>query len=561
MNRILGFFNREISGVHQAAYLLGFFAICSQVLALFRDRMLASHFGAGDVLDLYYSAFRIPDLLFVTVASIVSISVLIPFLLEHSEKGSDESKKFIDSVFTFFFFFMLVFGLLAYFFAPMILKILFPPFVGTDSFPKLLALTRILILSPVFLGLSNLLASITQLHKRFFLYALSPVFYNVGIIVGIIFLYPQFGLNGLGFGVVIGALLHAGIQVPFVVSKGMFPKLRFPFEWNVVRKIITTSIPRTITVSSNELTELFLISYASFLIPGSISIFNFSFNLQSVPFSIIGVSYSLAAFPLLTKLFSSGSKQEFVDQMATSTRHIIFWSIPLSVMFVVLRAQIVRTILGVGNFNWDDTRLTAAALALFTVSLLAQNLVTLFVRAYYSRGKTKTPLIMNVLSSLFIVVFSYILVYVFQSNSLFREFMESLLKVSGIPGTVVLMLPLGFSVGVLLNLVVHWIGFNMEFPTYSKTVMKTLYQLLSASVVMGYVTYKSLGVFDMLFHTLVDTSTTLSVFLQGFVAGIFGLIVLVALLVLLKNKELVEVWSTLHRKIWKAKVVAPDATV
>jgi len=523
--------------------------------------MLASHFGAGDVLDLYYSAFRIPDLLFVTVASIVSISVLIPFLLEHSEKGSDESKKFIDSVFTFFFFFMLVFGLLAYFFAPTILKILFPPFVGTDSFPKLLALTRILILSPVFLGLSNLLASITQLHKRFFLYALSPVFYNVGIIVGIIFLYPQFGLNGLGFGVVIGALLHAGIQVPFVVSKGMFPKLRFPFEWNVVRKIITTSIPRTITVSSNELTELFLISYASFLIPGSISIFNFSFNLQSVPFSIIGVSYSLAAFPLLTKLFSSGSKQEFVDQMATSTRHIIFWSIPLSVMFVVLRAQIVRTILGVGNFNWDDTRLTAAALALFTVSLLAQNLVTLFVRAYYSRGKTKTPLIMNVLSSLFIVVFSYILVYVFQSNSLFREFMESLLKVSGIPGTVVLMLPLGFSVGVLLNLVVHWIGFNMEFPTYSKTVMKTLYQLLSASVVMGYVTYKSLGVFDMLFHTLVDTSTTLSVFLQGFVAGIFGLIVLVALLVLLKNKELVEVWSTLHRKIWKAKVVAPDATV
>lgn len=561
MNRILGFFNREISGVHQAAYLLGFFAICSQILALFRDRILASRFGAGDILDLYYSAFRIPDLLFVTVASIVSISVLIPFLLEHSQKSQEEAKKFIDSVFTFFFCFMLVSGLLAYFLAPTILKILFPPFVNTDSFPKLLALTRILILSPVFLGLSNLLASITQIHKRFFLYALSPVFYNVGIIVGIVFLYPQFGLNGLGFGVVIGALLHAGIQIPFVISKGMFPKLRFPFEWSVVKKIITTSIPRTITVSSNELTELFLISYASFLIPGSISIFNFSFNLQSVPFSIIGVSYSLAAFPLLTKLFSSGSKQEFVDQMATSTRHIIFWSVPISVMFVVLRAQIVRTILGVGNFNWDDTRLTAAALALFTVSLLAQNLVTLFVRAYYSRGKTKTPLVMNVLSSLFIVVLSYMLVYVFQHNFLFREFIESLFKVSGIPGTIVLMLPLGFSVGVLLNLVVHWIGFNMDFPTYSKTVMKTLYQVLSASVVMGYVSYISLGVFDMFFHSLIDISTTLGIFLQGFVAGITGLIVFVILLMLLKNKEIVEVWSALHRKIWKAKVVAPDATV
>src|SRR3989338_7976545 len=80
VKNILNFLNREITGLHQAAYLLGFFAICSQVLALFRDRMLASQFGAGDTLDLYYSAFRIPDILFATVASIVSISVLIPFL-------------------------------------------------------------------------------------------------------------------------------------------------------------------------------------------------------------------------------------------------------------------------------------------------------------------------------------------------------------------------------------------------------------------------------------------------------------------------------------------------
>jgi len=559
VNRLLSFINKEVSGLHQAAYLLGFFAICSQILALFRDRMLAAQFGAANTLDLYYSAFRIPDLLFVTVASIVSISVLIPFLMERFEKGESEAKEFLDTVFSFFFCFVIIMSLIAYILAPYILKILFPPFARSVDFPSLVSLTRILLFSPVLLGFSNLLASITQIHKRFFLYAISPVVYNIGIIFGIIFLYPMFGLLGLGWGVAIGALLHVGIQVPFVINMGMFPRLHFPFRFNTIKKIILTSIPRTITVSSNELTELFLISFASFLLPGSISIFNFSFNLQSVPFSIIGVSYSLAAFPLLTRLFSSGSKKEFVEQMITSSRHIIFWSVPISVLFVVLRAQIVRTILGAGHFNWDDTRLTAAALALFTISLIAQNLVTLFVRAYYSRGKTSAPLIMNMASSAFIIIFSYFLVQTFQHNFFFQNFIESLLKVSGIPGTVVLMLPLGFSVGVLLNLLIHWIGFQGEFPTYSPSVLRTFFEVTGASVIMGYVTYIFLNIFANNFPHIFNLDTLRGVFLQGFLAGSLGIIIGIFVLYLLNSKELKEVWTTLHKKIWKAKVVGPDA--
>ncbi len=563
VNRLLHFLNRETSGLHQAAYLLGFFAICSQLLALIRDSILASQFGAGSTLDLYYSAFRIPDLLFVVVASIVSISVLIPFLMERFEKskesGGEEAREFIDTVFSFFFCFMFVSGLITFFLAPFLLRILFPPFAASASFSDLVMLTRILILSPTFLGFSNLLASITQIHKRFFLYALSPVVYNIGIIFGIVVLYPVFGIAGLGWGVVLGASMHFGIQLPSIIHQGFMPRFLFPIRFAVIGKIIATSIPRTITVSSNELTELFLISFASFLVPGSISIFNFSFNLQSVPFSIIGVSYSLAAFPLLTRLFSQGSKTEFVEQMILSTRHIIFWSVPISILFVVLRAQIVRTILGAGRFNWNDTRLTAAALALFTFSLLAQNLVTLFVRAYYSRGKTRAPLIMNVSSSIFIVVLSYALVHLFQQNLFFRNFVESILKVSGIPGTVVLMLPLGFSIGVTLNLILHWVGFNSEFPTYTKGVMKTLFQVFSSSIIMGYITYFFLNIFVTYFPYVFDLETTRGVFLQGLLAGSIGICSGIILLYFLGSVELKEVFSTLHKKIWRAKVIGPDA--
>src|SRR3989338_4238594 len=529
VKRFLNILNREISSLHEAAYLLGFFAICSQILALFRDRILASYFSAGSTLDLYYSAFRIPDILFVTAASIVSISVIIPFLVERFEKGEKEAKEFIDTVFSFFFCFMVIVGLLAYVTAPYFMAKLFPVFANSASFGDLVTLTRILLLSPVFLGFSNLLASITQINRRFFIYAISPVVYNIGIIIGIIFLYPIFGLSGLGFGVILGAFFHFAIQAPFIMSQGMFPKFRFPVRWSFIRKIIFTSLPRTITVSSNELAELFLISFASFFVAGSISVFNFSFNLQSVTFSIIGVSYALAAFPTLTKLFSSGNKSEFLKYMVNSTRHIIFWSVPVSVLFIVLRAQIVRTILGAGRFNWDDTRLVAAALALFTISLLAQNLVALFVRSYYSQGKTKTPLVMNVLSALLIVGGSFYLIQLFQNNLFFKNFMESILKVSDIPGTAVLMLPLGFSIGVMVNLIIHWIGFNKHFTTFSSAALLTLFEVFGASTIMGFVTYRCLSIFDTLFNI----NTLLGIFLQGFLSGVIGIIYGIMILYLL----------------------------
>lgn len=549
-------FNKEISNLHQAAYLLGFFAILSQILALFRDRLLASMFGAGQSLDIYYAAFRIPDIVFATVASLVSVSVIIPFLVDRIDRDKEEAKRFLDNIFTFYMIVMCVVSAGLFLSAPALIKVLFPSISGGGFYSELVSMTRILLLSPFLLGLSNLFASVTQVYRRFFVYAIAPVMYNIGIMFGILVLYPLYGLSGLTWGVVSGALLHLLIQIPPAITSGLLPRFRFSFDFTSIKKVIYISLPRTITVSANELTELFLISFASFLIPGSISVFNFSFNLQSVPFSIIGVSYALAAFPTLTRLFSKGNREQFLEQMIISSRHIIFWSIPISVLFIVLRAQIVRTILGAGKFNWEDTRLTAAALALFTVSLVAQNLTTLFVRSYYARGKTKPPLYMNMFSAGLIVIVSYALVSLFQNIPLFRDFIEVALKVEDIPGTIVLMLPLGYTIGTLVNMCIHWYAFETEYTKYSKTVLKTFFQTMGASLIMGYVAYQALGFFGPLF----DLETLLGIFLQGLCAGIFGIITCISVLFLLKSTELSDVWTTLHKKIWRAKVIAPDVT-
>lgn len=545
---------KEIVGLHEAAYLLAFFAFLSQILALIRDKLLAFNFGAGHILDIYYSAFRIPDLIFVSVASIVSASVLVPFFIDRFNNDGDKGRRFIDSIFSAFFFSIMAISAVAYFLIPNLTSLLFPGFAQSEFLPELILYSRILLLSPIFLGLSNFLSSITQMHKRFLIYALSPILYNVGIIAGIIFLYPVLGISGLIWGVVIGAFLHMAIQIPFIMHKDTFPRLKFNFYWNDIKKVVFISLPRTLTLSSNQLASFFLVSLASYMSGGSISVFSLAFNLQSVPMTIIGVSYSSAIFPTLSKFFVEKNRKEFLEQMIDSARHIVFWSIPITILFIVLRAQIVRTIYGAGQFDWADTRLTAAVLAIFVISVIGQSLILLFVRAYYAEGKTKKPLMINVFSGLLIVFFGYVLTKAFFAFPIFRFFLEDLFKVSGQIGTSVLVLPLAYSIGVLINTYLHWHMFEKDYNGFTKPVVATLFQSFSASVIMGYVAFISLRFFNIFF----PLTKAWNVFFQGFFAGILGIIVGIIILVILKNKEIEEIWRTLHHKFWKSNVVVPD---
>lgn len=554
VKKIFTLLNTEIKGLHEAAYLLAFFAFLSQVLALVRDKLLAYTFGASHLLDVYYAAFRIPDLIFVTIASIVSASVLVPFFIERYEKDEDHGKGFIDNVFSAFFLAIVLVSILAFVLVPYIIPILLPGFKGDPFFPDLVIATRILLLSPFFLGLSNFFSSITQMHKRFLIYAVSPLFYNLGIIIGITVLYPMFGLNGIIIGVVIGAACHMAIQIPFIVHKRMFPIVKFSINIASIRRVVLLSLPRTVTLSANQLASFFLVALASLMAGGSISVFNLAFNLQSVPLTIVGVSYSSAVFPTLSRFFSNGERENFLKQMVISARHIIFWSAPIMILFIILRAQIVRVIYGAGNFDWSDTRLTAAVLALFTISVIGQSLILLFVRAYYAEGSTQRPLIINIISALIIMILGYVLDKAFFLYPLFRDFLESLLRIEGQHGTSVIVLPLAYSIGVLLNTLFHWVMFERDYRGFTRNVIHNLFQSLGASLIMGYATYHALNVFSPIF----GLTTVAGVFLQGLCAGLIGIVVWVLMLILLKNAEIREVWNTLHHKFWKAKVVVPD---
>ncbi len=555
VKNFISFLGREINGLHEAAYLLGVFAILSQVLALLRDRLLAHTFGASTSLDLYYAAFRIPDFLFAVVASIFSASIIIPFLSEKVRVSNESGREFLSAIFSVFIVAMVTVSAIAFFLIPYLVPYLFPGFSEEPFRGQIVVLTRILLLSPIFLGLSNLFASVTQYYNRFFIYGISPLLYNIGIIIGVIFFAPRLGSVGLVCGVAFGAFLHFLVQAPFVMSRGLVPRFVFSLKkYKAIVRVMVSAFPRTLALSAQEISEFFLISLASVMSVGSISVFNLAFNLQSVPLSVVGVSYSLAAFPTLAALFVSGEKKKFVELLKTTARYIIFFSLPLIALFVVLRAHIVRVILGSGAFSWADTRLTAAALSLFVVSLAAQGLILLFTRARYASGNTRTPFYINIISVIVTIVTASFLSRLVVLFPEIQTWIESVFRVQGVSGTGVLVLPLAFSISSILAAIAHIFSFERDFGGVARVLARITGQVAFVAFLMGCTAYMALNIAS----SFLSLDTFFGVFGQAVIAGVAGLLCGILLLWLLGSKELKEVFKALHHKFWKVPVIGPD---
>lgn len=543
MQRIFRFVEGEIRGLHQAAYLLGFFTLLSTLLALFRDRLLASTFGASELLDIYYAAFRIPDIMFVSLASLVSVFILVPIL---TRVDSDVVRyRMMGNIIAAFSVSMVGVSIVLWFFMPAILNMFFPTLTAQGD--TLLTLSRILLAQPFFLGLSGIIVSITQVHGRYLLYAIAPLLYNVSIILGIVMLYPIFGLPGITYGVVIGAFLHMGIQIPFALRMGYLHPRHFRINLRELWEVVSVSAARTVAIASSQIALLVLIIIAATLNTGAVSIFSLAFHLQTAPLGIIGASYSVAAFPTLARLFARGETQHFSDHIITASRHIIFWSVPLMALVIVLRAHIVRVILGSGAFDWADTRLTAAALALFIISLTAQALSLLFIRGYYAAGDTRKPLVVSLFTAFGIVGGAYALLHMFAHSEVWRFFIEELLRVENIPGTEMLMLPLAYALFSILNVLIFFVLYERDFGNLRRGIGKSLFESFSAAVVAGFASHKTLQLLDGVF----DIQTFVGVFMTGFIAGTIGIIAGVIVLRILDSKELREVSTTLRSKFWQ----------
>ena len=384
------------SSVASAAFVIAIAGILSRVLGLLRDRILASHFGAGDALDIYYAAFRVPDLIYNLLILGALSAAFIPVFTSLIAK--DEEKEAWELVNTFLttalLFLVILVGIFAIF-APYLVKIITPGYTG-EKMQSVVVLTRIMFLSPIFLGISGIFGGILNSFKRFLIYSLAPILYNLGIIFGALFLVKPFGIAGLAWGVVIGAFFHMAIQYPNVKMTGLkyFPRLNFKNK--NLRKILTLMIPRTMGLAVTQINLLVITIIASTLAAGSLAIFNFANNLQSFPLGIFAIPFALAVFPILSHHAAKDEHDIFIHNFSKTFRQILFFIIPASVLILVLRAQIVRIVLGSGKFDWEDTILTFQALGIFAVSLFAQSTIPLLARSFYALHNTRVPFLTGI---------------------------------------------------------------------------------------------------------------------------------------------------------------------
>ncbi|MEI8224138.1 MAG: murein biosynthesis integral membrane protein MurJ [bacterium] len=555
VSRFFKLLNRQSHGINEAALLLGLFTFVSQLLGLVRDRLLATYLGAGAHLDLYYAAFKIPDFLYVSVATLAAITVLLPYLTqkygEGDAQGRDNAQQFLNQIFTVLLGFLVLLSVILFIAMPWLAKLVAPGFSASEL-STLVGLSRIMLLQPIIVGVSNMISSVTQMFKKFFVAALSPVFYNVGIILGIVLLYPTFGITGLAYGVILGAVLHLVIQIPVLIHHKLIPQVTTRISFSEIKSIVVTSIPRTIGLSMSSFTALILTSIASTLATGSISLFNLTNNMLNVPIGIVGISYSVASFPTLVKFFQNNEHSQFASHILNATRKIIFWSVPIMVLFIILRAQVVRVILGSQSFSWNDTKLAAASLAILMLGLVCQSLVHLFVRGYYAMGNTKKPLIMNFAGEVITIILAIIFIWLFRHSNWFGSFWSDLLRLDGVADISLLALPLAYSIGNIFNYFALWWVFKKDFPQAELfPVIRTFAQTATASLCMGAVTYGALNIFVL----LIKQNTFWGIFMQGFLSGMLGISIFVAVLVMLRNHEIDEFIATLKKKFWKANVV------
>lgn len=513
--------SKSITG---AALLLGIATLLSRIVALFRDRTFAHFFGASPTLDAYYAAFKVPDLIYSLLIAGALTAGFIPTFTRLFFESEDKSKawRLASNVVTIVAVALVILGGLGMIFTPFLVKVIAPGFAG-DRQALVIQFTRIMLISPFLLGISMVIGGILQSLRQFLLYSIAPIFYNLGIIFGTVFFVPWFGVTGLAWGVVLGALLHLSVQVIGAYQNHYRWHWHFDLKDANTRLIGKLMIPRTIGLAVNQLNTVIIIILASFLKVGSVTIFTFANNLQDVPTGIIGISFALAVFPVLSRLSANNNMEEFGERVSSTARQILFLIIPLSVAMLLLRVQIVRLVYGSGAFDWPATINTANTLAFFALGLFAQSLIPLFARAFYSLNNTITPFVISVIAELLCIIFSLLL-------------MRSL----GVPG-----LALADAGAAVFNAILLMILLRKKIRSaVDEKILSLLLKLGIASLIMGIVVQLSKEPLSKIF----DQQYFLGVLGLGLMSGVLGLLVYGIICRFLKVEEMLHLQASLQTR-------------
>ncbi len=495
-----GLLFKQQKSILSGAAVIGVMLFTSAILGLIKKRLYASVITPGPELDAFFAAFHLPDFIFQLLVAGSLNAAFIPLFSEQiSRKGKDEAWRFASTVLNLSLFVFISLATLLFLFARQ-LSLLVASGFSPEQTELLIRLIRILALSPIFLGVSSFISGTIQSFRRFLVPFLSPVIYNLGAILGILVLYPVFGLEGAAWGVVIGSLGHLLIQIPLLRHLEFNYSLAFSIRDKLIQKMARLSLPRSIGLAAEQIKTLILVNLASLLPVGAISFLDLAQSIYNVPIGIFGVSIAQASLPELARLAAKQEKKQFQETLLGALNQVLFFILPVSVVLIVLKIPVVRLIYGAGKFDWQDTVSTAWVLALLSLGMFAQAMNSLLVRAYYALQETRTPVLVGLIAMLVSLFSAVVLVLLLPTQ-----------KVKGIAFAI--------SLGSVLENVALFFFLHKRLKFNLVKLAKTPSKIFFSAVVMALTIYLPVKILDQVF---IDTTRVVNLVILVWLVFSFG---------------------------------------
>lgn len=526
---------KKQTNILSAAFVLMATVILSQVLGLFRQRLLVGNFGASDTLGVYLASSRLPDFLFQLIIAGALSSAFIPVFTNFLSKNENENANRMASTLLLsgFIFFGIV-SLALFIFAPFFLQFLnLGSGYSSEHMRLMINLMRIIIFGQIIFLIATFFSAILQSHNHFLIPGIAAALYNLGIILGIIFLPSRLGIYAPAVGVIFGAIIYTLFQVPLIRKVGFSFKPVLSFSTSGVKEVINLMWPRTLSLLVFQLGTIITVSVISFL-PSSgrnYVIFDYAQTLAFAPIVLFGQSIAQAAFPILSR--EKDRLDIFRKTFITSFSQMLYLVLPVSALFLVLRIPIVRLVFGATQFDWAATVLTGRTLAFFSLSVFSQALIYLVSRAFYALHDTKTPLIVGAISTLFMLFLSFFFISFWSPN---------LENFSQIYNTRFRLIPVGvesiafaYSVASILNLTIllYFLNKKIHIFNFGSFWLPQIKIFLSV-VFMGFALYVPIKLLDQL---VFDTTKTINLIALTGISSIIGFSIYLFLTWLLDVKE------------------------
>ena len=503
--------------------------VASRVLGWLRLSVIGAHFGETPDLDAYLAAFKIPDAIFGLVVAGALASAFIPVFTSYLAREREaEAWHVASSVMNAVLILLVGFSIVMWIAAPYVVPTFVAPFHDPKQIDLTVDLTRIMLLSPIFMGLSSLTTGILNSYRQFLSSATAPLVYNLVIILFTQFGYPFLGIHAVAIGVVVGALVMWLVQLPELT----FRRTRYSFSLDLshsgVRDVMRLAGPRTLALGAVQIVFFVDTYLASGMASGSLTALVYANQLLLLPLGVFSIAISAAVFPTLSHYASLGQVGRMRDTVQQAIRWILFLTLPTAIVMIVLRRPIVNLLFQYGSFGPEAREATQAAFLFYSLGLAGHALVQILARVYFASRDTTTPLALTLISIGANVVLSVTLALGFEM---------------GING-----LALANSIATLLEAALLFILLASRARLRLVGLGVSTLKQLSASLLMGVAMFGFIRITNLPFDLVIDPPK-LILALQTFLAAAVGGLVYLAAAYILRIGELHEILEVVQTRL------------